>query len=428
MELRVPGDKSISQRGLILASLAAGTSRIRGLLPGGDTASTARALRQLGSRIPPLDPSGAEVRIPGLGLRGLRGPSGPLDLENSGTGARLLLGVLSGQPLEAIVTGDESLRRRPMARVTDPLAAMGARFENLGEPDRLPIRVKGGRLRSFSYPLPVASAQLKSALLLAGLVGGVDVKLLEPGRSRDHTERMLNGLGIQVVSGETEGGWSVVLSGVSERIPALDLDIPGDFSSASFFILYGLLKGGGEPLILRDVGLNPTRTGLLPVLARMEGVLSAEPRSDLGEGEPSGELTVFPSELKGVSLGQDEVPGLIDEVPILAVGAARAQGVSRITGAGELRVKETDRIRAVVENLRAIGVEAEELEDGMEIQGTRRPLKGRIKSYGDHRIAMAFGVLGALPENQIEIDGKAVADVSFPGFWELLDTVAVESE
>jgi 3-phosphoshikimate 1-carboxyvinyltransferase len=428
MELRVPGDKSISQRALILATLGSGTSRIRGLLTGGDSASTASALQQLGSKIPPLDPRGAEVQIAGMGLRGLRRPSEPLDLGNSGTGARLLLGVLAGQPLEAVITGDESLRGRPMSRITDPLSAMGAHFETLGEPDRLPIRVRGGSLSAFSYRLPVASAQLKSSLLLAGLVGGVGVTLIEPGRSRDHTERMLNGLGIRIDSGELAGGWSVALVEAPEEIPPLDLDVPGDFSSASFFILHGLLQKGRGSLVIRDVGLNPTRTGLLPVLTRMGAVFSTEPKPLPGPGEPWGDLTVFPSDLKGFSLGRDEIPGLIDEVPILAVGAARAQGTSRITGAGELRVKETDRIRAVVGNLRAIGVQAEELEDGMEIQGTDRPLKGRVRSFGDHRIAMAFGILGAQPGNEIDIDEKAVAGVSFPAFWELLNAVAAHQK
>jgi len=428
VELRVPGDKSISQRALILASLAGGESRLRGLLSGGDPASTAGALRGLGVPIPALDADPPEVTFHGLGLRGLKTPEGPLDVENSGTGARLLLGVLSGQPLEAVVTGDDSLRRRPMARITDPLTAMGARFQALEEEGCLPIKVQGGPLKDLSYQMPVASAQLKSSLLLAGLVGEVEVGLVEPGRSRDHTEKMLTGLGISVISEPRGAGWAVTLLEPPSALPPLDLDVPGDFSSAAFFILLGLLRGGGDTLVLRDVGLNGTRTGLLPVLGRMGGRVSAEASGQGGEGEVSGDVVVEPSELVACEIGEDEIPGLIDEVPILAVGAALAQGRTRITGARELRVKETDRIRTMVENLRAVGVEAEELEDGMEIEGTDRPLRGRVQSAGDHRIAMAFGVLGALPGNEIFIEGGGVASVSFPGFWELLARVAGDSD
>ena len=418
MTVWVPGDKSISQRALIFASLADGKSRIRGVLHGGDPASTAQALRDLGSAIPELS---GDFTLEGRGLRGLTAPGGPLNLQNSGTGARLLLGVLAGQNLKATVTGDRSLRARPMARVTDPLTAMGARFEALDAPGRLPIRVTGGPLRDFSYRLPVASAQLKSALLLAGLVGGAEVRLVEPGRSRDHTERMLEGLGVPVQKGEKEGGWGASLLGRPDRIPPLDILVPGDFSSAAFFMVLGLLRGGTEPLVIENVGLNPTRTGLLPVLERMGAEISGAGQEH-GEvsGEPAGDLLVTPSQLSGCDVGGDEIPGLIDEVPILAVAAARADGITRITGAGELRVKETDRIKAVVENLRAVGVEAEELDDGMEIQGNNRPLSGRIDVFGDHRIAMAFGVLGALPGNSIQVSDPGAAGVSFPGFWECL--------
>jgi len=421
MRIRVPGDKSISQRALILSSLARGESRIRGLLPGGDPASTANVLRALGVGIPAHREWGGEVRIDGLGLRGLQSPAGPLDLENSGTGARLLLGVLSGQPMEAIVTGDDSLRKRPMSRVTDPLTTMGARFEALESPGRLPIRVQGGELNPLTYSLPVASAQVKSALLLAGLVGGVPITLQEPGRSRDHTESMLRAAGVRIESRAVEEGWGVTVSAPPDALSPLDTEIPGDISSAAFFILLGLLRTGEEPLVLEGVGLNETRTGLLRVLLRMGGRIRVENLRGEGQGEPLGDLVVNPSELVGTEVGKDEIPGLIDEVPILAVGALGAKGETRITGAQELRVKETDRIRALVENLRALGVEAEELEDGLVVEGTDRAFSGRIRSFGDHRIAMAFGILGALPGNRIQIDGAEVASVSFPGFWKLLE-------
>lgn len=419
MELRVPGDKSVSQRAMIFASLAEGTSRIRGILCGGDPASTAGALRGLGAAIPELGP---EISIRGMGLRGLRTPTGPLDLGNSGTGARLLLGVLAGQPLEAILTGDESLRSRPMARVTDPLSAMGGTFKAMESPGRLPIHVTGGPLKPLSYDLPVASAQLKSSLLLAGLVGGVDVRLVEPGRSRDHTERVLGGMGVPVVSGPKPGGWGVELLQAPAKLPALDLQVPGDFSSAAFLILLGLLLSRSEPILLKDIGLNETRTGMLPVLARMGARITVHESPGAEEGEPLGDILVEPSYLSGCEIGGSDVPALIDEVPILAIGAARAQGLTRITGAKELRVKETDRIKAMVQNLRAVGVEAEELDDGMEIQGGDAPLSGRVDSFGDHRIAMAFGILNTLPGNDIRIEGQDVAGVSFPGFWSLLES------
>jgi len=310
-----------------------------------------------------------------------------------------------------------------MARITDPLSRMGASFEFLEEPGRLPVRVTGGGLRPFSYQLPVASAQLKSALLLAGLVGGVEVDLTEPGRSRDHTERMLVGLGVDLRSGSGPAGWEVSLGRPPSSLPALDLDVPGDFSSAAFLILLGLLAPEGNTLVVRSVGLNDTRTGLLGVLEQMGARVEVEMRPGGSAGEPIGDLVVHGTRLSACRVGGAEMPRFIDEVPILAVGAARAEGVTRIEGAAELRVKETDRIGALVTNLRALGVEVEELEDGLEIQGSDMPLVGTVQSFGDHRIAMAFGVLGALPGNEIEIEGSDTASVSFPGFWEMLSQV-----
>ena len=423
MELTVPGDKSITQRALILGALADGESRLQGLLPGADPRATAGALRSLGVEIPPLPGDGSEIRIRGRGLRGLKEPDGALDLANSGTGARLLLGVLAGQTLEAVVTGDASLRKRPMARVTRPLESMGARFEELGEPGRLPLRIQGGELRAFQYESPVASAQVKSALLLAGLTGGVFVLLSEPARSRDHTERMLALCGAPTLDYWDEGRWRVELRDPPERILPLDFDVPGDFSSAAFFLALGLLGGAGPELVVRGVGLNPTRTGLLSVLEAMGTRVEVDARvaADEGRGEPTGDLRVAPTPLRAVELDEDGVVGVIDEIPLLAVLAARAEGTTRISGAWELRVKETDRIRALVQNLRALGVEVEELDDGLVIEGTDRPLRGKVEACDDHRIAMAFAVLGAAPGNEIDVDDPKVVEVSFPGFWELLD-------
>ena len=422
-QIRVPGDKSVTQRALIFASLATGESRLRGLLLGEDPQATARALRALGVDIPPLVGDGDEVRIQGVGLRGLREPKDVLDFENSGTGARLMLGVLAGQPMMVTVTGDASLRSRPMRRVTTPLSKMGAVFREIDEPDRLPLEVTGGTLNAIDYDSPVASAQVKSAVLMAGLVSGAFVFVSEPDRSRDHTERMLSTCGVPVISHEVDGVWRVESRDPPERIAPLDLDVPGDFSSSAFFLALAILGGVEGGLEIEHVGMNPTRRGLLNVLDRMGASVGADPFDEDG-GEPVSSLRALPSRLVCASVGGDEVPGMIDEFPVLAILAARAEGVTRITGAAELRLKESDRIRVLAENLRAVGVQAEELSDGLEIEGGDHPLAGRVSSHRDHRIAMAFGVLGALAGNQIEIDGAGVADVSFPNFWGLLEDLA----
>ena len=419
MIVTVPGDKSISQRALILAAVAEGKSRLRGLLPGADPASTAGALRALGVALPELPSDGQEVVVQGSGLGGLRPPAEPLDLGNSGTGTRLLLGVLAGQPFKAVLTGDGSLRSRPMGRVTSPLSDMGAKFRSVEVEDCLPLEVEGGPLNPIDYDLPVASAQVKSAILLAGVSGRVIVRLSEPGRSRDHTERMLSALGAAVDSRAEGERWRVELRDAPERLRPLDLDVPGDLSSAAFVLVLALLGGARGELTVRGVGINPTRTGALPVLARMGARLVVEPDAEQG-GEPVGSITAAPTVLRATTIGAEDVIGAIDEIPILAAAAARAQGTTRITGAGELRVKETDRLRALAQNLRVIGVRVEELEDGLEVEGTDQPLAGEVDAMGDHRIAMAFGVLGALAGNDIRVRGAHVVDVSFPGFWERL--------
>ncbi len=424
--IRVPGDKSISQRALILASLSEGESRLRGLLAGNDPKATTAVLRALGTDIPPLPDDGAEITIQGRGSQGLREPGGVLDFENSGTGARLMLGVLAGQPFTTTVTGDQSLRSRPMSRITRPLSRMGATFRELAEPDRLPLEVAGSRLRALDYVSPVASAQVKSALLLAGLVGRTSVQVSEPRPSRDHTERMLSAAGASVISHQSGGRWRVEVRDPPSAIEPLDLDVPGDFSSAAFFMVLALLGGVAGGLRIEHVGLNPTRTGLLSVLARMGGRAEVVPAdgglnsAGRAAGEPVGEIRLQPSRLVATDVTEVEVPAMIDEFPILGVAAVRASGATRITGASELRVKESDRIRALTENLRAVGADVEELEDGLEIVGSNRPLKGRVRSHHDHRIAMAFGVLGALPGNRIHVEGASIVDVSFPRFWETL--------
>ena len=421
MNVQVPGDKSLSQRALILAALADGESRLSGLLHGGDTESTAGALRALGVDIPALPEDGSGFRVAGRGLRGLRTPEGPLDLGNSGTGTRLLLGALAGSNVSARLDGDGSLRTRPMARVTQPLAIMGARFEYEGERDRLPLTVDGRfPLEAIDWPSPVASAQVKSAVLLAGLTGGAFVFVTEPRESRDHTERLLNEIGASVISHATEGGWRVELRDPPDRIAPLDFAVPGDISSAAFVLALAALGGAGEEVTVQGVGLNPTRTAFLDVLERMGTDIEVRETTPAGSLEPVGDVTVWPSHLRSTSVGADEVPRLIDELPLVAVLGACADGETRITGAEELRAKESDRIQAMVTNLRALSVETEELPDGLVVRGRRSPFVGSVRTWQDHRIAMAFGVLGALDGNRIEIDNPQAAQVSFPGFRELM--------
>lgn len=425
MIVRVPGDKSITQRALILGVLARGESRLRGLLPSADPRSTAAALGGLGGGVPDLPADGGEIRIRGLGLQGLVAPSAPLDLGNSGTGTRLLMGVLAGQPeLVAVLDGDASLRSRPMGRVTEPLTSMGARFRALGAAGRLPMEVRGGALRMFEYDLPVASAQVKSALLLAGLTAGVPVLLTEPGASRDHTERMFREAGVSIVTHVRGGGRRVELRDPPAALEPLDFTVPGDLSSAAFLLLAGLLGVAGPELTVVGAGLNPTRTGVLDLLGRMGAHLEVSAGADpSGAGEPVGDITVRPSELEAIAVGHDDVVAAIDEIPVVAVAAARARGVTRITGAGELRVKETDRIRAMALNLRAVGVAVEELDDGLEVEGSDAPLKGEVDAFDDHRIAMVFGVLGAQDGNDIRVRGAGAVEVSYPGFWNTLEAL-----
>jgi 3-phosphoshikimate 1-carboxyvinyltransferase len=427
MIITVPGDKSLTQRALILASLAEGESRLSGLLFGGDASSTAGAMRALGARVGELPADGSEIVVHGVGLAGLSQPAAALDLGNSGTGSRLLLGVLAGSGIEATLTGDESLRSRPMGRVTEPLSLMGARFAHAQEAGRLPIMVQGVRpLSSVDWRSPVASAQVKSAILLAALVGNAEATVTEPSQSRDHTERMLRGVGVAVTAGADDGCWRVGLVAPPDRIDPLDFVVPGDISSAAFPLAWAALGGAGGDLTVERVGLNPTRTAFLDVLQRMGARVTVQAAPDSGP-EPVGAVTVAPGLLRGVRVGGDEVPRLIDELPLIAAIAACAEGVTSITGAEELRAKESDRISAMVDNLRAIAVEVEERPDGLDVHGTDRPLRGRVESRGDHRIAMAFGVLGALRSNDIEIDDRAAAAVSFPGFWALLERLAAAS-
>ena len=405
--VRMPGDKSISHRALILASLGSGETLIRGILDSEDVASTARVLSAMGVGIPPF----ADVmRVEGVGVRGLRPPRTSLDCGNSGTTARLVAGLVAAHPFSARFKGDESLSRRPMKRIAEPLTYMGARIE-FERGDGLPMMVRGVDLRSIDWDTGAASAQVKSAILLAGIVAGVEVRVTERLRSRDHTERMLRAMGVDV---ENDG--NQVCLRPSRRLEPVEFEVPGDPSSAAMFVALAAMADEGE-LVLEDVCLNPTRAGFLAAVIRMGADVSHEAVRAVS-GEEIGSLRVRPAALDSISIGEAEIPAMIDEVPILACLAAGSGVDLEITGAAELRVKESDRIAAVVDNLLRIGAEAEELPDGLRVHGHRKALAGTIDPRGDHRIAMAFGVLGAVRGNRVEIeDAKSVA-VSYPRFWD----------
>jgi len=412
LEVRVPGDKSLSHRALIFSALATGRSRVRDVLQSADVHSTAGVLRALGVAVPPLT---EDFTIDARGVRALRAPSTDLDCGNSGTTTRLMAGVAAGCDFRSRFIGDASLSKRPMRRVARPLVAMGARIE-LESDDGLPMVIEGGALQSIAWSSETASAQIKSAILLAGLVGGVPVEVTEPSRSRDHTERMLRALGARV----TIEGTRVRLEPLGALAP-LDVRVPADPSSAAFFIALATLVHGA-PLRVPNVCLNPTRTGFFDVLRTMGGAVEIEQGPEQG-GEPTGTIQASYSQLRAVSVSEAQVPSMIDELPLLACVGARARGTTEIRGAAELRVKESDRIATVVSNLRAIGASADELPDGLVVTGSATPLRGRVITHGDHRIAMAFGVLGALPGNDIQVDDPACVAVSYPGFWDDLARV-----
>jgi len=412
-EVRVPGDKSVSHRALICATLAAGSSRVRGLLLSDDVQSTASVLRALGAPLPELSD---DVIIEGIGVRGLTQSVHPLNCGNSGTTARLMAGVVAGAGLTATFTGDASLSRRPMRRVQAPLQAMGAVVE-LPTHGGLPMTVRGAPLTDLVWESEVASAQVKSCVLLAAICSGVEVTVREPTRSRDHTERMLAAMGAEVWINDQS-----VLLFAAQSLAALDITVPGDPSSASFFAALAAMSASGD-LTLPMVGLNDTRTGFLGALRDMGARIDLRSHSLRG-GEYVGDLHVRGGEtLRGVSVDAEAVPRLIDELPLLACVAAYCEGVTTVTGAAELRVKESDRIAAVVGNLRALGADADELPDGFVVRGTRPRLRGTVTTHGDHRLAMAFGILAALPGNEIAIDDRGCVAVSYPGFWDDLRRV-----
>ncbi|MCS7173468.1 MAG: 3-phosphoshikimate 1-carboxyvinyltransferase [Armatimonadetes bacterium] len=402
--LRPPPDKSVSHRAALLGAVASGTTRARRFLVAADTLSTVRCLQALGVE---AELNGDTLTVRGRGIRGFLPPQRVLDVGNSGTTLRLLCGLLAQHPFEATLDGDASIRRRPMDRVMRPLREMGAWFE--AREDRFaPLRVRGGDLRPIRYALPVASAQVKSAILLAGLAAEGRTAVLEPQVCRDHTERLLRAMGVPV---ETVGR-EISLAGPAQP-RALELTVPGDLSSAAFFLVAAAAQPGSE-LVVEDVGLNPTRTGVLEALRAMGAQLEAAVLREEG-GEPVGCVVVRGAELHGAEIRGEIIPRLIDEIPALAVAAAAAEGETVIRDATELRVKESDRIRSLVLNLRAVGIEAEELPDGLVIRGGRIR-GGVVESFGDHRIAMAFAVAGLLSEEGGIVRDSACIATSFPDF------------
>jgi 3-phosphoshikimate 1-carboxyvinyltransferase len=413
--IRVPGDKSISHRSIMLGALAEGVTEIHGFLEGEDSLATLEAFRHMGVEIE--GPEQGRVGVHGVGMGGLRSPAAPLDLGNSGTSMRLLCGLLAGQGFDVTLVGDASLSGRPMRRVTEPLARMGARIETT-ERGTAPLRIKGGQsLQGIDYVLPVASAQIKSCLLLAGLCARGQTCVTEPAPTRDHTERMLQGFGYPV----RRDGARVCVEG-GGRLRACRIDVPADISSAAFFLV-GASIAPGSDLLLEHVGINPTRDGVIEILRLMGARIEILNRREVG-GEPVADLRVCSAPLKGIAIPDALVPLAIDEFPAIFVAAACAEGETRLSGAEELRVKESDRIEVMADGLQALGAVAEPTPDGIRIQGG--PLHGgRVDSRGDHRIAMAFAMAGLRTEGPILIDGCANVDTSFPGFVERASRVGL---
>jgi 3-phosphoshikimate 1-carboxyvinyltransferase len=413
--IAVPGDKSISHRAVLIGALTEGETHVRGLGRSADTQSTIDAVRSLGVQVD--DVADDELVVHGAGLRGLQAPEAPIDAGNAGTLMRLLPGILAGQEGRFELTGDESLRSRPMDRVAEPLKRMGARIETTnGKP---PVTVEGtDALKGIEYVLPMASAQVKSAILLAGLNASGTTTVVEPAPTRDHTELMLQAAGASVrrrpvsVSIEPAG-----------QLHLPEVTVPGDFSAAAPFIVAATLIAGSE-LTIHDIGLNPRRTGLLDVLERMGARVIVFNRRKVG-GELIGDLEVHSAELTATDVTEEEVPRLVDELPLFALAAGVARGVSHVTGAGELRLKESDRIETVTEGLKTMGVRIQSRDDGFEVRGVpTRPTGGRMPSDGDHRIAMLGAVTGVVSRDGVEVEGAEAVAISFPGFFDLLNSVS----
>jgi len=416
-EVTPPGDKSISHRAAILNSLANGTARVTNFAPGADCASTLSCLRALGVRMETVSANPPTIEIHGVGVMGFTEPDTVLDAGNSGTTMRLLTGLLAGQAFFTVITGDASLCSRPMGRVIHPLRLMGARIYGRNRDTLAPLAIKGQELHGLDYTLPVASAQIKSAMLIAGLFSQQKGRTVvrEPAVSRDHTERMLRAMGVKV----TAEGPVVTLMPPAAPPKAIDVHVPGDISSAAYWLVLGAIHPNARVRI-KGTGVNPTRTGIIDVLLKMGARIKAENERVINN-EPVADLVVESSELTAAEIGGDLVPRLIDEVPVLAVAACLATGTTVIKDAAELRVKETDRIAFLVAELSKMGANVEELPDGIIIRGGGKLNGAECSSHGDHRIAMALGVAGAIANGETLIEDAGVVDISYPGFWQELE-------
>ena len=407
-EIAIPGDKSISHRAVMLGSIAKGTTRIHNFLQGADCLSTISCFRQMGIEI---ENNGSSVLVHGKGLRGLKKPEQILDCGNSGTTTRLISGILAAQPFPSTLTGDQSIQKRPMKRIIDPLTQMRAQIRSLHGNRSAPLEITGSKLHSIHYSSPVASAQVKSAVLLAGLYGDGETSVTEPYVSRNHTELMLSRFGANV---RTEGTAAILLP--AEELYGQEIFVPGDISSAAFFIAAGLIVPDSE-ILIHNVGINPTRSGILKVCRDMGADLTLLDENQ-ESGEPAADILVKSSSLHGTVIEGALIPTLIDELPVIAAMACFAEGQTIIRDAAELKVKESNRIEAMVRSLSAMGADVKETEDGMVIHG-KRPLHGaRIDSRADHRIAMTFAVISCLAEGETEITDAECVQISYPGFYE----------
>lgn len=409
-EVTIPGDKSISHRAVMFGSIAQGTTEITNFLQGADCLSTIDCFRKMGITI---ENTPDRILIQGKGLQGLQKPTEILDVGNSGTTARLISGILAGQSFETILTGDASIQTRPMKRIMEPLSQMGASIESIKGNGCAPLRIQSGSLHGINYETSVASAQVKSAILLAGLYADQMTSVTEPARSRNHTERMLEAFGADIKS---EGTTASIRPG--SNLHGQMVVVPGDISSAAYFIAAALIVPGSE-LLIKNVGINPTRNGLLRVCEQMGAKITYLNKSD-GPGEPTADLLVSYSDLKGITVEGDMIPILIDEIPVIAVLACCAEGTTIIKDAAELKVKESNRIETVTNNLTAMGADISETTDGMIIQGGKALYGAQIDSHFDHRIAMAFAVAGLIADGTTEVLGSDCVDISYPGFYDTL--------
>ncbi len=418
--LRVPSDKSISHRSIILTSMANGISSVKNFLRAGDTLTTLNVYRKLGIKI---TEDKEVIKVHGNGVNGFSEPEDILDMGNSGTTTRLTLGILSGQRFFSALTGDESLRKRPMKRVALPLKQMNAKIDGRENGGLLPLCVRGSDLKGINFFNEKASAQVKSALLIAGLIAEGETKVIEPYKSRDHTEKMLKAMGANIQIDE-QNEYTVCIRKTDKLFP-IEIDVPADPSSAAFFAAAAVILPDSE-LVLKDVLINPTRDGFFRKIKQMGAYIEYTNKRKINE-EPVADIIIrYSPELKAVQVSKEEIPSMVDEIPILAVVATQAEGDTVITGASELRVKESDRIKAVVENLRNVGVEVEELQDGMVIRGKSKIKGGYVDSFKDHRIAMAFSILGLVSEKGIKIKDADCAYISYPEFFEHLQSVVIK--